>query len=417
MSREKRRPAAVVIGNHTQGLGIVRSAGVAGWPTWVVNDHVFGLARFSRYLSGYRRLRPGTLATLDDPRSADHLATQLLSLPVEESSLLLGVNEDITRFVFSSRARLAGKFFIPDVPMDRIYDKYLFSEIVPDTARIETRLYDDRWVQTVSDPQCFVVKGRHGNAFRRLTHAKAIPLSVFLSKNPEAVFRHLRPDEIVVQRMVSTERPVLSVCSFAVSGQILAWFQYEKLRQHPNEFGTGTYLRSVAVPRIQAIAAQVLRNIAFTGISEIELIHDDSAGTYRVIEMNPRTWKSIHFATQCGANLVDSYMTFASSERQKTAGPYLCDRYWADLATDLPQMWRDRRIGRYHSGFHESSWEKTDPLPGLALWTIFPLIGLEHLWSVIVPRPVRPSPAGTTGPALEATDASAPHDKRESAYR
>src|SRR5262249_12440656 len=138
---------------------------------------------------------------------------------------------------------------------------------------------------------------------------------------------------------------------------------------------------------------------------------------YRVIEMNPRTWKSIHFATQCGANLVDSYMTVANSESQNTAGPYVCGRYWADLATDLPQMWRDRRIGRYHSGFHESSWEKSDPLPGLALWTLFPLLGLEHLWSAIEPRPVRPSQNGSTVRAVETIDAAVTHEKGEGVYR
>lgn len=376
MERKTRSPAAVVIGNHTQGLGIVRSAGVADWTVWVVNDKVLSLTRFSRYLSGYRVLDSGTLTHLDDPASADHLAAVLLGLPVEDSSVLFSVNEDITRFVFRYRERLSAKYCIPDVPLDQIYDKYRFNNLLPGSARIDTRLYSEA-AGTIDHPERFVVKGRQGNAFRRLTGEKAIPLSQF-APHSDSVFRQLTAEDVLVQRLVATERPVLSLCSFSIDGQIQGAFQYEKLRQHPNQFGTGTYLRSVSVDDIRADASQVLSTLAFTGISEIEFIHDSASGTYKVIEMNPRTWKSIHFATQCGTNLVDACLAYVASGERRPSGVYVPDRYWTDLATDLPQMIRDRQLGHYHRGFHECSWEAADPVPGLALWTLFPLMAAEQ---------------------------------------
>jgi predicted ATP-grasp superfamily ATP-dependent carboligase len=376
------RPTAVVIGNHTQGLGIVRSAGTAGWATWVVNDHVVSLARFSRYLSGYRLLRRGTLTDLDNPAAVEELCRTLLDLPVSTGSVLFGVNEDITRFIFCNRERLSVKYHIPNVALDQIYDKYRFNNLLPETARIDTRLFAEG-DRDIADPDRFIVKGRQGNAFRRITGAKAMPLLEFKERYAASVCRELGASEILVQRLVTSDRPVLSVCAFSVDGQVQSSFQYEKLRQHPNQFGTGTYLRSTAVDGVRATAGEVLRRMAFTGISELEFIHDSESGGYKIIEMNPRTWKSTHFAAQCGANLVDAYLTYAASGECPSGSAHAVDRYWVDLATDIPQLIRSRQFGPYHVGFHECSWTSSDPLPGLALWTLFPVIAIEHLWTVL----------------------------------
>jgi predicted ATP-grasp superfamily ATP-dependent carboligase len=376
---EHPRPAAVVIGNHTHGLGIVRSAGIAGWPAWMLNDTALGLARFSRYLRGYRTLQRGTLAALHVESVADYLIRELLSLSVERFSLLFAVNEDVTSFIFRHRDRLAAKYFIPAVRLERIYDKYAFNDLLPEAMRIETFLFDDA-IGRIEDPGQYLVKGRKGNAFRRLIGAKAVPLSLFLKMHASRIVHQLQPHDLIVQRIVTSDEPVLSLCSFCIEGQIQSSFQYEKLRQHPDRFGTGTYLRSVSVPGIHALGSDVLRQLAFTGISEIEFIRDSTSGGYRVIEMNPRTWKSTHFATQCGVNLVDSYLTYIASGERKTIDEYAVNRYWVDLATDIPQLIRDRTFARYHWGLHESSWNRADPLPGLALWGLSPLIALDHWW-------------------------------------
>ena len=75
-----RRPTTVVVGDHTQGLGIVRSAAVAGAAVWVVNDKYISLARFSRYLTGYKQLRRGTLSRLARTAYALHLREALLGI-------------------------------------------------------------------------------------------------------------------------------------------------------------------------------------------------------------------------------------------------------------------------------------------------------------------------------------------------
>lgn len=374
-------PAVVVIGNHTQGLGIVRSAAAAGAAAWVINDQRLSLVRFSRGLTGYRRLPPGTLARLDHPAMAVTLKTALLELPVAAPAVLLGVDEDITRFIHEQRAELAAKFFVPPLAWDAIYDKHRFSELVPAAARLETRLWEETTVSRLAAPERYVVKGRSGNRFRRATGEKAIPLPEFNAARRDQVFREVPPDQVLVQPLIATSRPVTSVCSFSIGGDIAGVFGYEKLRQHPNRFGTGTYLRSVDVDHLRPVVEAILRRLDYTGISEIEFIYDDETGSWKVIEMNPRTWKSVHFATQCGVNLVGQLVAHVRGQRVAREDGYARNRFWADLATDLPQMWRERRWPRYERGFFECVWNRHDWRPGLALWTLFPLLALERFLS------------------------------------
>jgi predicted ATP-grasp superfamily ATP-dependent carboligase len=369
---------AVIIGNHTQGLGIVRSAAAAGAKAWVVNDKRVSVARFSKHLSGYVRIKGGTLDQLDQADSAGVLLDAVLALPVEQPALLLGVNEDITRFIHEHRAPLGRKFFVPDVPFDQIYDKYAFNALVPMEARIDTCLTGDVDLAAVADSHRFILKGRQGNAFRNLTGHKAIRLDRVPQQRRAEIFRKIAPNEVVIQEIVDSDRPVVSICSFSVDGRLSAVFAYEKLRQHPNRFGTGTYLRSVRAPELESLAADIIGSLRFTGISEIEFIRDRVTGAHKVVEMNPRTWKSIHFATRCGQNLVARYLTFvATGVVGETEAGYAHDRYWADLATDIPQMVRERRLWGYRRGFFECTWDRSDPRPALALWTLFPLIAAE----------------------------------------
>ena len=373
-----RKPATVVIGDHTQGLGILRSASVAGGDVWVVHDRSISLARFSKYLSGYRQIGRGILSQLGQTEFAEVLLKTLLELPVEYPSLLFGVNDDIISFIYRHGKLLRQKYVVPDVRFDKIYDKYLFNSLLPDPACIDTRLCSETEIGNVDRPHRFILKGRQGNAFRQITGEKAIRLDRLSQHDRDRLFRGLSPDQVIIQEIVETDRPVSSVCSFSVKGHNSGVFAYEKLRQHPNHFGTGTYLRSIRVDPFRPLADYILKSMNFTGISEIEFIYDWRTETYKVIEMNPRTWKSIHFATQCGQNLVARYLTYLSTGGTGRDDQYACDQYWADLATDIPQMIREMKLWSYQQDFFECTWDRSDPWPALVLWTLFPLMALEN---------------------------------------
>jgi predicted ATP-grasp superfamily ATP-dependent carboligase len=370
------KQAIVVIGNHTQGLGIVRSAAVTGYPIHVFYDRKICASRYSKYLSRFHFIKKNTLRNIDQQSQAEYLCNELLSLPVAAPSVLFGVNEDIIRFIHIYRDRLAPKYYIPDFELNLVFDKFDFNKLLPESFQIPTHIVSD--IDVSDFGSTYILKGRQGNILRNLVGEKALVLN---SKNQNQVLHaisKLPKDRLVVQKIINTTRPIFSVCTFCAGGDIRGMFMYEKLRQHPNQFGTGTYLKSTSSAELLGASKELLQRLKYTGISEIEFIFDEDSQSYRVIEMNPRTWKSVMFATQCGQNLVEKYVKFIMGEPFDTNLDYAIDKYWADLYTDIPQMLRERRIFSYKTReCFECTWSKKDPLPFFAIAFLSPLIALK----------------------------------------
>jgi hypothetical protein len=370
------KQAVVVIGNHTQGLGIVRSASVTGRPIHLFFDRKICASRFSKHLSCFHFLKRGALRNIDGRPYAEYLCDQLLSLPIEYPSPLFAVNEDIIRFIDMYRERLAQKYYIPDFELRLVFDKFDFNDFLPENIRIPTHVISN------IDPGDFgvdyILKGRQGNILRNLTGRKALILNSENKKLVAKALRELPNDRLVVQKIIRTSRPIFSVCTFCAEGAVHGLFMYEKLRQHPRRFGTGTYLKSSYSSELLEISKEILQGLKYTGVSEIEFVYDDDTQSYRVVEMNPRTWKSVMFATQCGQNTVEKYVKYIMEEPYGTGLEFAVDQHWVDLYTDIPQMIRERKVFSYNRGkLFECTWDRKDPFPFLAITFFSPLIALK----------------------------------------
>ena len=193
-----------------------------------------------------------------------------------------------------------------------------------------------------------------------------------------SIQENIGTENLIIQKIVDGNFPVQSVCAFSVKGDINGLFVYEKLRQHPDKFGTGTYLRSIESKNVLKIAQLILKNLDYTGISEIEFILDPTDNKFKVIEMNPRTWKSINFATQCGQNIVQKYSDFVLNNKIEKGDFYTTDKYWTDIFADISQMVREKKLYSYNlSNLYECTWEKNDPLPFIASILLLPFIAFK----------------------------------------
>jgi len=113
-------------------------------------------------------------------------------------------------------------------------------------------------------------------------------------------------------RKLKKTKKFFSYCGFAINGEVINSFQYVKIRQHPYEYGTGTLLKSINNQEIFDQSVAIIKHFNYTGIFELEYILNGNS-RYHVIEMNPRTWKSIDFATSCVQNLCLAYYNYMQS--------------------------------------------------------------------------------------------------------
>ena len=91
------------------------------------------------------------------------------------------------------------------------------------------------------------------------------------------------------------------------NGRITGLFARRRLRQYPLDFGNSSALRSVPLSEIQP-AVDALRGfldaIGYRGIFNAEFKRDDRDGTFKLFEINPRTWWWVEFAARCGVDTV-----------------------------------------------------------------------------------------------------------------
>ncbi len=374
---------ALIIGDHTQGLGIIRCLAHRRYRPVMLWDRIFSLSRFSRHLYAYRRVPRGTMSQVYDPVVSDALVAAIKRIvPEGEQWPVFTVHDDLVLFLHHNRKRLQDRLLIPDNNIPAIIDKYRFAQnlksIEIDTP--ETILLSDFTRDQLKNGRHFVAKGRLGNRFRNISNRKGKILQS--TRDLEALMTyvddHVPHGDVIVQEKIETNQRVLSCCGLAIDGKIVRSFQYIKLRQHPDEFGTGTFLQSIQRDDLLAAAGRITGHFGYTGIFEIEFIQKPD-GRLAVIEMNPRTWKSIHFAALCGQNLCAAYCDYLV---QGTMPPenhrFEVGRTWVDIVTDLPQAVRQHGLKgiRYCRNTFHCVANVKDPLPFLVEILFSPLLAL-----------------------------------------
>jgi predicted ATP-grasp superfamily ATP-dependent carboligase len=110
---------------------------------------------------------------------------------------------------------------------------------------------------------------------------------------------------LVAQEWVET-RPggFWSVASYlSPDGTARGVFTGRKLEQWPPDFGTSCLADAQWDPSIAEAGVRVLRELGYSGISEIEFVEDAASGRRLLLDVNTRAWKWIGLPVAAGVDL------------------------------------------------------------------------------------------------------------------
>jgi D-aspartate ligase len=401
MTRSRRLGAAhgdvgaIVVGGDYQGLGIVRSLGRCGVPVSVLDDEP-SVSRFSRYTSRTIRVanvrdEEPTVASLLDAADRFGMAGWVVFPTRDETVAALARNRarlgeklrvttpawESVRHACDKREtyRLAEKLGIP-IP------RTWFPETVADLAGI--------------DAFPLVIKPTAKDSFVRATGAKA--WRVDTKGELEAGYHRASvipcTGGILVQELVpGGSETILGYCAFFRQGEVVGKMVVRYGRQHPAEFGrSATYVETVDVPDLDAPSIRFLREIDYYGLVEIEYKHDKRDGSYRLLDVNARTWGYHALGARLGVDF--PFMLFRDQlgevPQRRVARSGVG---WVRLVTDVPTAATGLARGRlgirnYLSTMRrvrcESVFSAGDPLPMAAELALLP-----HLYLTRVRRPAR----------------------------
>jgi len=368
--------------NSRRSLAVARSLGRRGIRVIAGNDKPYGLTYASKYCAGrmtypHPQKHPAECATvlLDNLRRGryDHF------FPMSDDVVRLVAN----RFEeFSSAAPL----------------------LLPDPRSLKTALNKGETIRFAaargfSHPRTFFVEDL--GDLRRLKHEIPYPAvikprrgsgaeGIVFVKKPEHLTGqylriHRRYSYPLIQEMIPHRSPKYGVhCLFNRLGELRAAVVHWFSRQYPTRGGPGSCFETVDRPDILEQGVQLLQELGWKGVAQVEFLEDIRDGALKLMEINSRFWDSLQTAIQAGVDM--PYMLFRAGT-EGDVEPRLEYRTGEVCRSILPGeiLYFLANFGRWQTrpsfwkfrgdGVGDCILSRDDPLPALS----FPGIALRSL--------------------------------------
>lgn len=333
----KNIPGAIIIEGHVQGLSNTRSLGEAGIPVYVV-DKTNCIARYSKFCKGFFKC-PDFIE--------DSFADFLMELAEKEDIIgwVLIPSNDHAVFTIAKHKERLEKLYKIITPSNEIivniYDKLKLIQIAEDRGVHVPKSYLAGQYPAADSEDLFpvLIKGRFGLSFYKTIKKKA-----FLARNEDELRNILTSirglidnDNILIQELIPSDgsNKTVSFTTFSVNGEIKAFWMGVKVREHPLEFGTATFARSIYIRECYEQSISLLKAINYSGVCEIEYLLDPKDNRYKLIEINARTWLWVGLAKACGIDYAKMIYNYVNGLQNIYPTEYNTELKWRNTFTDI----------------------------------------------------------------------------------
>jgi D-aspartate ligase len=380
----------IILGGDSQGLGIARSLGRHGVPVCVIDDEI-SIARTSRFVQHSLRVRDlsseaSLLDALDSAQKRFGLSGWVLYPTRDENVMALAANRDM----------LAKDFRVPMPGMDSIryvWDKREVYQLAEKLSIPLPRTWFPRSeadLATIDASGPFVVKPAIKEHFFYTTKVKAWRANDHTEL--VAAFRRaadiVEDGEVIVQELIpGGGEEQYAYCALFRSGHPVASMTVRRCRQHPSDFGrASTYVETISLPDLIEPSVRFLRAISYYGLVEIEFKHDVRDDTYKLLDVNARTWGYHSLGGHAGVDF--PYLLFQDQVGEPVTETHAhAGVRWIRLMTDIPNAVRDIRAKRLRARDYiptlfsvntEAVFSLRDPLPGLYELMLLPYLAAKR---------------------------------------
>jgi len=297
---------AMIIGGDFHGLGIARNLEVLDIPVYVI-DPGFCIARFSRFQQAFFKCPP-----LTDPDSFTDFLTDLAIRKNLGKTVLFPVSDTAVQILAKNRKKLERHYLVPTPAWEvsRIsYNKKFTYKLASEIGIPIPRTFFPENEEELSELKLdfpVILKPAVTANFYPVTHRKAIKVNDHceLLRQYRYMSSIIDKAEIMVQEIIKGgPKNLYSFCSLFSNGAVRAKIMAVRLRQHPMDFGSAsTYVVTCNIPQLEELSTRILRNMNYYGLSEVEFMFDERDDTFKLIDINPRTWAWHTLGAKAGVN-------------------------------------------------------------------------------------------------------------------
>jgi D-aspartate ligase len=297
-----------ILGAHINALGIVRSFQNTDIETVVYND-TKELAAYSRYT---------TFKACPNPNEKEALLNYFVAACSQEveAPIVFPTSDVYLSFLIENQEALSGICHIPFSDAE-ILDGLLRKEILypwaqkigvscPKTAVVSQEKDFYKIKETLELP--LIVKPSLNKNFTSCFREKALKIEnwdEFEDIKLKAIKNKVLDDVLIFQEFIpGNVEDLYTITSYAdKNNDIIGYSIGHKIRQNPPETGTIISGRLKHEDEILSQTRLFLKNTKFYGISNVEFKKDGRNGTFKLMEINPRSGSWNLSALRSGVNL------------------------------------------------------------------------------------------------------------------
>jgi len=316
----------VVLNTHYSGLAIARNLGQLG-------VRVLGLTavpEFPGNASRWLEYRPAPDSLREQQQLLEVL--QDLARELDRPALLLPTRDHDVNFIARHRAALDDRYLIAQLPepeLEVVMNKEALNAVA---RRVGISVADGVTIRKAEElaqakelrfpcicKPLYASQWRQDGIWDAVGRQKALKLESYSALEAfYSGFSQLDP-LVAVQEWIDGDEGHLqifgSVCN--AEHEVTASFTARKRLQYPPLAGTGLVVESLPLPELEQPSRELLRALAFRGISEIEYKRDARDGRLNLIEINPRHWDQHGLGAAAGVNLSEALYREATDQRPR----------------------------------------------------------------------------------------------------
>lgn len=364
-------PGIIVLGGHVQGLGILRILGKFGIPGILIDNTSINIARHSSFCSKFIKVSDkDILHLLFEIGSRETRYRNWVIFPTNDFYLMtISQNKERLEeyFIVASDTWLKVKEFYNKINTYKLaekigvpFPKSYFPQDLPSLSSIDIQY------------PCLLKPAVVFNFYKK-TKKKALICRnrKELLLNYKRAVKLIPSDEIIIQEIIpGNSNNQYSACFLFLRGKVVTYLTACRLRQHPIDFGNAsTYVEVISVPKIKEYGELILEASGYDGLCEVEFKLDERDNTFKLLEVNARTWKWHAIAEHSNTPFLKSYYDYLSGcDIQQTLGFSEASFRHAltDFPTQLMLMFRgERGWNRVRYPYVRAVWDLNDIKPWL----------------------------------------------------
>ncbi len=389
VKQQSKNPLAIVLGESCNGLSFVRSLARRGIPTLLLGTE--------RLLGTFTRFGKDVMLPPADSCEAEWLTfLELLSSCLPQPGVLFPTSDLHNLLISRNRDALerSFRFLIPDPqPLERIINKRSQYEAAR-AARIH--IPDVRFPESIEElrhlatdlPYPCILKPYYSHSARTRMDKKKV-LVVYSKAELLSAFERITQLDVplMIQEIIPGEDSALFgyLAFWDSQGRERAWLTKRKLRQYPPGFGDGSLQITVDAPEVAELSRRLLRAFDYRGFVGVEFKLDSRDGTYRLMEINPRTVSGNQLGISAGIDfpwIGYQYLTGTEPE----AVPFRPNVKYVNEEWDIQSFLALRRsgditLGRWLDSLRgaqaKAIWAWDDPIPLV--------VGLGRFMRLLIP--------------------------------